>query len=60
MSKYIIEDWWKHNGTYDREQASGLHYEGDVSDYLEKTDEWWNSLTDEEKADVYEEFFSEV
>lgn len=66
MAKYNhnIEDWWRHNGAYDREQASGIPYirngkKEPIGEYLKETDEWWNSLTNEEKAEVYEEFFSE-
>lgn len=59
----IIEDWWKHNGTFDREQASGIDYcwddSNDLGEYLCKTDAWWDSLTDIEKERVYEDFFDE-
>ena len=58
----LIEDWWRHNGIWDRDQASGIPYEdydGDQSLYLDITDDWWNSLTNDEKAEVYEEFFNE-
>lgn len=62
---YQIENWWKHNGCYDREQASGILYirngkKEPMGEYLAKTDDWWNGLTDEEKKEVYEDFFSEV
>lgn len=57
---YKIENWWRHNGIFDREQASGIQYQGREEDYLQITDDWWNGLTDEEKKDVYEDFFSEV
>lgn len=53
-----IEDWWRHNGCYDREQASGIPYHGE-EDYLTITDNWWYSLTAEDKEDVYNDFFSE-
>lgn len=59
----VIEDWWRHNGCYDREQASGIQYcEGvtDVADYLEETDDWWDNLTDDEKQNVYDNFFGEI
>ena len=61
MSKYNhnIEDWWRHNGCYDRQQASGIPYDGDDEDYLQKTDDWWNDLTAEDKEDVYNDFFTE-
>ena len=61
MSKYNhnIEDWWRHNGCYDRQQASGIPYDGDDEDYLQKTDDWWDSLTAEDKEDVFNDFFSE-
>jgi predicted acetyltransferase len=26
--------------------------------FLDRTDKWWDSLTDEEKVDVYNEFFN--
>jgi len=60
MEMYVIEEWWRHNGCWDRQQASGIKYDSaDVYPYLEKTDEWWSNLTDEEKRNVYEEFFNE-
>ena len=62
MEKYnytIIEDWWRHNGIFDREQASGIEYRGNEEDYLQYTDWWWEKLTDEQKLDVYNEFFNE-
>ena len=55
---YEIEQWWKHNGCYDREQASGIPYAGQDS-YLAMTDDWWNSLSDEDKVEIYEKFFEE-
>ena len=62
MAKDIldIENWWRHNGCYDREQASGIPYDGNAGDYLAKTDEWWASLSIEERKQVYYEFFEEV
>jgi hypothetical protein len=60
---HTIESWWKHNGVWDREQASGILYEdydGETEIYLDTTDEWWDSLTDQEKREVYEEFFDEA
>ena len=63
MEKYnytIIEDWWRHLGCYDREQASGKPYvNGHIQIYLELTDNWWKSLTEEQTLDVYNEFFGE-
>ena len=59
----IIESWWRHNGIWDREQASGIlveDYDGETALYLESTDDWWESLTDTQKQQVYEEFFEEV
>lgn len=58
----IIESWWRHNGIWDREQASGIlveNYDGETEIYLASTDDWWDNLTDEQKQDVYEDFFSE-
>lgn len=43
----VIESWWRHNGAFDRAQASGIPYESGVTnlaDYLDKTDDWWVSL----------------
>ena len=63
MNRAIIESWWRHNGIWDREQASGIlveNYDGETGLYLESTDDWWDSLTDDEKQQVYEEFFEEV
>lgn len=65
MEKYnytIIEDWWRHLGCFGRKQASPIYWAStieDGSDYLQKTDEWWEKLTDEQKLDVYNEFFDE-
>ena len=59
----IIESWWRHNGIWDREQASGIlveNYDGETALYLESTDDWWDALTDIQKQQVYEEFFEEV
>lgn len=55
-----IEEWWRHNGTYDREMASDIPFDGkDTASYLDKTDKWWDSLTDEQKKRIYEDFFDE-
>lgn len=58
----VIEDWWKHNGAYDREQASPHYWDKgreDVGDYFAKTDKWWESLSNGDKMEVYEDFFTE-
>ena len=66
MNRYnytVIESWWQHNGIWDREQASGIlveNYDGETALYLESTDDWWENLTDEQKLQVYNEFFQEV
>lgn len=53
-----IEEWWRHNGCYDREQVSGIPYDGqDAGNYLNKTDKWWNNLSDEQKENIYDDFF---
>lgn len=59
--KFTIEDWWRHNGAYDRAQASGIKYNKNtnISEFLQKTDDWWNNLTYDEKLLVYEDYFSE-
>lgn len=62
MNMNIIESWWRHNGIWDREQASGIlveDYDGETELYLASTDDWWDYLTDEQKQEVYEDFFSE-
>ena len=62
FSNAIIEDWWRHNGIWDREQASGIlveNYDGETDLYLEATDEWWDGLTADQKKEVYEDFFNE-
>ena len=53
-----VEDWWRHNGNFDRELASGMPHNND-DNYLQKTDDWWESLSDEEKMRIYNEFFEE-
>ena len=57
-----VEDWWRHNRCWDREQASGIPYtpEDSVQAYLEETDKWWHNLTMEEREQAYYEFFEEV
>lgn len=62
----IIESWWRHNGIFDRMQASGIlsnttrkWTDADKQEYLQVTDDWWDSLTDEQKQEVYEDFFNE-
>ena len=63
MKKYnhtIIEDWWRHNGIWDRQDASGILYDGKMELFLESTDEWWDNLTNEQKVEIYNEFFGEV
>ena len=65
MDKYnytIIETWWRHNGIWDREQASGIlveNFDGETDLYLDATDDWWDELSDREKLEVYNEFFDE-
>lgn len=57
-----IESWWRHNGIWDREQASGIlveNFDGETELYLDATDDWWDGLSDSEKREVYEEFFEE-
>jgi hypothetical protein len=58
----IIESWWRHNGIWDRERASGIlveNYDGETGIYLMSTDDWWDSLSDKQKQEVYEDFFNE-
>ena len=59
----VIESWWRHNGIWDREQASGIlveYYDGETQIYLASTDDWWDGLTDRRKREVYEGFFDSV
>ena len=62
FSNALIEDWWRHNGLWDRQQASGIlleDFDGEHAIYLDATDRWWDSLTKEQKKAVYEDFFDE-
>jgi hypothetical protein len=62
MNMNTIESWWRHNGIWDREQASGIlveNFDGETEIYLDATDDWWDNLTDSEKREIYEEFFEE-
>lgn len=58
MDLYVVENWWRHNGAWDRAQASGIPYCGQ-DNYFVTTDYWWWGLSDKEKKQVYEEFFNE-
>ena len=63
VTLFEIEEWWRHLGTFDRENVTPFIFMAtheDACDYLQKTDDWWDGLTDEEKREAYEEFFSEV
>lgn len=58
-----INEWWRHNGVWDRQQASGIlleNFDGETVIYLQVTDDWWDDLSVEEKFNVYREFFEEV
>lgn len=58
-----INEWWRHNGVWDRQQASGIlleNFDGETAIYLQVTDDWWDGLSVEEKFNVYREFFEEV
>jgi hypothetical protein len=62
MNISIVESWWRHNGIWDREQASGIlveNYDGETQLYLDATDDWWDGLTNEQKLEAYNEFFRE-
>ena len=62
-SLYELDDWWRHNGCWDRDQASGIPYkdfDGETGIYLQVTDDWWDELTAAQKLQVYEDFFAEV
>lgn len=55
--KHIIEDWWKHLGSYDRQVA--LQMQMDVQEVLKVTDEIWSGLSFKVKRDIYENSLSE-
>lgn len=64
MTVYLsdIESWWRHNGIWDREQASRIlveDFDGETQLYLDATDRWWDSLDTVDKFEVYESFFDE-
>ena len=62
MEKYnytIIEEWWRHLGCWGREQATGIKYNHQFDDYLNITDDWWDSLTEDERLEMYNDFFEE-
>lgn len=51
-----LNAWWSKLDIWSREWLSGYlveNYDGETELYLESTDEWWESLTDAEKAIVY-------
>jgi hypothetical protein len=61
---HSIEEWWRHLGTYDREQVSDIPYirngkKEPIGKYLKETDDWWDGLTNNQKLEAYNEFFSE-
>lgn len=63
-NKFEIEDWWRHNGCFDRAQASGIPYirngkKAPIGEYLKETDDWWASLSIAERKFVYCNFFVE-
>ena len=63
LSEQSLNNWWRHNGKWDRQQASGIlieNYDGETALYLDATDRWWDSLTYDQKLEVYEDFFAEV
>lgn len=55
---HLIEDWWENLGCFDREQASGIKYNG-ADNYLNITDYWWDNLSDIQKKTIYNTFFEE-
>ena len=58
-----INEWWRHNDVWDRQQASGIlleNFDGETAIYLQVTDDWWDGLSVEEKFNVYREFFEEA
>lgn len=51
-----LNAWWSKLDIWGREWLSGYlveNYDGETELYLEATDEWWESLTDADKAIVY-------
>ena len=57
-----LNAWWSKLDIWGREWLSGYlveNYDGETELYLEATDEWWESLSNEQKLKVYNEFFNE-
>lgn len=60
MASQIIEKWWRGLGCWDRYNVCYIKYDGNIGEYLDKTDDWWDSKTTKEKEELYNEFFEEL
>lgn len=56
---HIIEDWWRHLGSYNRQIALQMHDVMDVQEVLKVTDEIWSELSFKVKREIYENSLSE-
>ena len=56
---HIIEDWWRHLGSYDRQVALEKYDVMDVQEVLKVTDEIWSGLSFKVKREIYENSLSE-
>lgn len=56
---HIIEDWWKHLGSYDRQVALQMHDVMDVQEVFKVTDDIWDGLSFKVKREIYENSLSE-
>lgn len=55
----LIEDWWKHLGSYDRLVALEMDDIIDVQEVFKVTDEIWRGLSFKVKREIYENSLSE-
>lgn len=56
----LIQNWWNYLSIQDREFVSGIPYDGSVAYFLEKTDGWWDSLSFNQKQEIYDDFYDGI
>lgn len=56
----LIQNWWNYLSIQDREFVSKIPYKGSVVYFLEKTDEWWDSLSFNQKQEIYDDFYDGI
>ena len=56
----LIQNWWHYLSIQDREFVSKIPYNGSVVCFLEKTDEWWDSLSFNQKQEIYDDFYDGI